>query len=230
MPMRFRRRPGRAFEGVEVLVMNALRKEKHISHFNLEEALEVIERVAPREAYLTHISHLLGKHRDVAPDLPRGVFLGEDGCEFPPHDPPAPHPVCGPHRPAALLDALSDCGRTGHPVVVERLPQEGGAGQPSAGLSREVRHERRRIARQFFTHLAEVIVESLKHFKADRAELAKRFHHVNPEVLAPYANQAPGVLMSCGHLRQLGTLCGDGRRRLAVAHHGGLQAPVQRVL
>ena len=59
--------------------------------------------------------------------------------------------------------------------------------------------ERTAIARQFFTHLAEVIVESLKHFKADRAELAERFHHVNPEVLAPYANQAPGVLLSCGH-------------------------------
>ena len=34
------------------------------------------------EAYLTHISHLLGKHRDVAPDLPRGVFLGEDGLRI----------------------------------------------------------------------------------------------------------------------------------------------------
>ena len=46
------------------------------------EALEVIERVGPSEAYLTHISHLLGKHRDVAPDLPRGVFLGEDGLRI----------------------------------------------------------------------------------------------------------------------------------------------------
>lgn len=69
-------------EGVEVLVINALRKEKHISHFNLDEALEVIERVGPGEAYLTHISHLLGQHRDVATDLPRGVFLGEDGLRI----------------------------------------------------------------------------------------------------------------------------------------------------
>ena len=69
-------------EGVEVLVINALRKQKHISHFNLDEALEVIERVGPREAYLTHISHLLGEHQDVAPDLPRGVFLGEDGLRI----------------------------------------------------------------------------------------------------------------------------------------------------
>ena len=59
--------------------------------------------------------------------------------------------------------------------------------------------ERTRIARDFFTHLAEVLVESLKHFRADRADLAERFHHVNPEVLAPFADQAPGVLLSCGH-------------------------------
>jgi len=69
-------------EGVEILVLNALRREKHISHFTLEEALEVVDRVGPAEAYLTHISHLLGKHRDVAPDLPRGVFLGEDGLRL----------------------------------------------------------------------------------------------------------------------------------------------------
>ena len=67
-------------EGVEVLVINALRKEPHLSHFTLGEALEVIERWAS-EAYLTHISHLLGKHRRGI-DLPRGVFLGEDGLHF----------------------------------------------------------------------------------------------------------------------------------------------------
>lgn len=69
-------------EGVNVLVINALRKEPHLSHFTLDEALEVIERVGPETAYLTHISHLLGKHRDLTPDLPRGVFLGEDGLRI----------------------------------------------------------------------------------------------------------------------------------------------------
>lgn len=69
-------------EGVEVLVINALRKEKHISHFNLDEALEVIEKVGPKQAYLTHISHLLGRHREVSLDLPRGVALGEDGLKI----------------------------------------------------------------------------------------------------------------------------------------------------
>jgi phosphoribosyl 1,2-cyclic phosphate phosphodiesterase len=48
----------------------------------LDEALEVIERVGPKSAYLTHISHLLGKHRDVAIDLPRGVELGVDGLKI----------------------------------------------------------------------------------------------------------------------------------------------------
>ena len=66
-------------EGTEVLVLNALRKEKHISHFNLDEALEVIAKVKPKVAYLTHISHLLGRHADVEAQLPDGVFLGEDG-------------------------------------------------------------------------------------------------------------------------------------------------------
>lgn len=59
--------------------------------------------------------------------------------------------------------------------------------------------ERIRIARDFYTHLAEVIVESVKLFRVDRTALENRFHHVNPEVLAPYANKPPGVLLSCGH-------------------------------
>ncbi len=69
-------------KGVEVLVLNALRKEPHISHFNLEEALEVIERVGPKKAYLTHISHLLGKHESIQAELPDGVFLGWDGLRI----------------------------------------------------------------------------------------------------------------------------------------------------
>ena len=69
-------------EGVEVLVLNALRKEPHVSHFNLEEALEVIEKVAPKQAYLTHISHLLGKHEAVQAELPDGVSLGWDGLRI----------------------------------------------------------------------------------------------------------------------------------------------------
>lgn len=67
--------------GLDVLVINALRKEKHISHFNLEEALEVIDELKPKQSYLTHISHLLGKHADISSELPAGVKLAEDGLQ-----------------------------------------------------------------------------------------------------------------------------------------------------
>ncbi len=65
--------------GLDVLVINALRRREHISHFNLQEALDVIAELKPKKAYLTHISHLLGKHEDVSRELPENVFLGEDG-------------------------------------------------------------------------------------------------------------------------------------------------------
>lgn len=63
--------------GCRVLVVNALRKEEHISHLNLQEALELIEELAPERAFLTHISHLMGAHADVL--LPQHVRLAHDG-------------------------------------------------------------------------------------------------------------------------------------------------------
>lgn len=66
-------------EGVDVLVLNALRKAQHVSHFTLDEALEVAERVGARETYFTHISHQLGRHADVSLELPDGVHLAYDG-------------------------------------------------------------------------------------------------------------------------------------------------------
>ena len=66
-------------EGTRVLVINALRKEKHISHFNLEEALAVIEKIKPERAYLTHISHLMGFHKEVDNALPNNVQIAYDG-------------------------------------------------------------------------------------------------------------------------------------------------------
>lgn len=63
----------------EVLVLNALRREPHISHFNLEEALEVVEELKPKKAYLTHISHLFGKHQEINADLPANVEVAYDG-------------------------------------------------------------------------------------------------------------------------------------------------------
>lgn len=65
-------------KGVDVMVINALRKEKHFSHYSLPEALEVISQVKPREAYLTHISHELGLHAVVERELPAGVHLAYD--------------------------------------------------------------------------------------------------------------------------------------------------------
>ncbi|MCK9338382.1 MAG: MBL fold metallo-hydrolase [Bacteroidales bacterium] len=65
--------------GLDVLIINALRVKEHYSHFNLAQALAVIEEVKPKAAYLTHISDQLGKHSEVAPTLPENVFLGIDG-------------------------------------------------------------------------------------------------------------------------------------------------------
>jgi phosphoribosyl 1,2-cyclic phosphate phosphodiesterase len=64
--------------GSKVLVLNALRKQYHISHFTLEEALEVIERLKPEHAYLTHISHQMGRHADVSKTLPANVSIALD--------------------------------------------------------------------------------------------------------------------------------------------------------
>ena len=69
-------------KNLDVLVLNALRKEKHISHFNLQEALELIEELKPKKAYLTHISHLLGLHDEVSKELPENVFLSYDNLSL----------------------------------------------------------------------------------------------------------------------------------------------------
>jgi phosphoribosyl 1,2-cyclic phosphate phosphodiesterase len=65
-------------KGLKVLVINALRNEKHHSHLNLSEALELIEELQPKKAYLTHISHKLGFHAEVEKTLPKNVFLAYD--------------------------------------------------------------------------------------------------------------------------------------------------------
>jgi phosphoribosyl 1,2-cyclic phosphate phosphodiesterase len=65
--------------GTHTLVLNALQKEKHVSHFNLEEALEVARKVGAVKTYLIHISHKLGRHQDIERDLPPDVVLAYDG-------------------------------------------------------------------------------------------------------------------------------------------------------
>lgn len=65
--------------GSEVLVLNTLRKEKHISHYNLSEGIEVAQELQIPQTYFTHLSHQMGKHADVEKELPAGIHLGWDG-------------------------------------------------------------------------------------------------------------------------------------------------------
>lgn len=69
-------------KGVDVLVINALRYEKHISHFTVGEAIEVSRRVGAKQTYLTHMSHQIGLHSDAERTLPEGVVLAWDGLEL----------------------------------------------------------------------------------------------------------------------------------------------------
>ncbi len=66
-------------KGSKIFVINALRKEPHYSHFTLQEALDIIEKVQPERAYLTHIGHNMGLFDDVQRQLPENVFLSYDG-------------------------------------------------------------------------------------------------------------------------------------------------------
>ncbi len=68
-------------KGCKVLVINALRKSKHISHFSLEEALHIIEEIQPTRAYITHLSHFMGNHDVVSRSLPDNVSLAYDGLK-----------------------------------------------------------------------------------------------------------------------------------------------------
>ncbi|MES2778681.1 MAG: MBL fold metallo-hydrolase [Bacteroidota bacterium] len=65
-------------KGCDALVLNALRREQHVSHFSLQEALDLIAELKPKRAYLTHISHQLGLHDEVSKELPPNVFLAYD--------------------------------------------------------------------------------------------------------------------------------------------------------
>ena len=73
--------------GVEVLVINALRREKHLSHFSLDEAVEIIRQIEPQRAYLTHISHQMGRSAEVEPELEaQHIYYAYDGLKIETHD------------------------------------------------------------------------------------------------------------------------------------------------
>lgn len=69
-------------QNLDVLVINALREEPHQSHFTLKEALEIVEKLKPKRAYFTHISHQLGFHEDVEKKLPKNVHLAYDNLSI----------------------------------------------------------------------------------------------------------------------------------------------------
>ncbi len=66
-------------KGSEVMVLNALRKESHISHFTLDEAVDMVQELGVPKGFFTHISHQLGKHEAVNAILPQGIELAWDG-------------------------------------------------------------------------------------------------------------------------------------------------------
>jgi phosphoribosyl 1,2-cyclic phosphate phosphodiesterase len=66
-------------KGSKILVINALQKENHISHFTLDEAIDFACEIGAETTYFTHISHRLGKHADIAAELPAGIKLAYDG-------------------------------------------------------------------------------------------------------------------------------------------------------
>jgi phosphoribosyl 1,2-cyclic phosphate phosphodiesterase len=69
-------------EGLDILIINCLHEPPHLSHFNLEEALVFIAEIKPKTTYLTHMSHLFGKHQDILAKLPANVFPAYDGLQI----------------------------------------------------------------------------------------------------------------------------------------------------
>jgi phosphoribosyl 1,2-cyclic phosphate phosphodiesterase len=87
-------------EGLDVLVLDALRHRPHPTHFTVAEALQVVERVRPRQAYFTHICHDLS-HADTNRALPAGVELAYDGLELTIDVPAAVAKATAGHRPSS---------------------------------------------------------------------------------------------------------------------------------
>ena len=70
-------------KGTTTLVLNALQRDPHISHFNLQEAIQMAGKIGARKTYFTHISHKLGLHKQVAAELPENIELAYDGLTIP---------------------------------------------------------------------------------------------------------------------------------------------------
>ncbi len=68
--------------GTKILVLNALRKQAHLSHFTLSQAIALSDEIGPEKTYFTHISHQMGRDEDVQKELPEGKYLAYDGLEI----------------------------------------------------------------------------------------------------------------------------------------------------
>jgi phosphoribosyl 1,2-cyclic phosphate phosphodiesterase len=69
-------------KGSKTLIINALRHKKHLSHFTLDEATDLVQELNVPQAYFTHISHQLGKHQQINSELPKGIELAYDGMRL----------------------------------------------------------------------------------------------------------------------------------------------------
>lgn len=69
-------------KNLDVLVLNALRREPHISHFTFNEAIEMVNELKPKKAYFVHMAHQLGSHQDVSKELPPNIELAFDGLQL----------------------------------------------------------------------------------------------------------------------------------------------------
>lgn len=69
-------------KGSKIIVVNALRKEMHVSHFTFQQAIDLMNELKPEKAYFTHISHQLGLHENVSKELPSFIELAFDGLKI----------------------------------------------------------------------------------------------------------------------------------------------------
>jgi phosphoribosyl 1,2-cyclic phosphate phosphodiesterase len=69
-------------KGSEILVVNALRKKEHISHYTLQQAIDLVHELKIHEAYFTHMSHQLGLHDETNNELPENIHLAYDGLKI----------------------------------------------------------------------------------------------------------------------------------------------------
>ena len=68
-------------QGLDTLVLDALRPDSHVTHFNIEQALEIVDQLKPRQTYFTHCSCSMN-YKSVNPTLPTGVEVGYDGLKI----------------------------------------------------------------------------------------------------------------------------------------------------